>query len=243
MRPASITRPCSHGPEASARAGTYPISRRSAHGAGQQFVAVSLSRSACAFATAKCKLVDPEHTRRRLAALRLPAPCVTTSCGLWASPGVCSADSLVDRGGRNRSIRASTGAGVFSGRTAPPRRVIVRRRSCAGTLARSGETVGPIGRRQPADRRSADRPDYACGRCETLTTTSHKPGSLYYRCAADGEADNLVAQAYLLDNEPCTRRQRQLRIHRPPFGWPGDVPGRRGLPERSRVMQLTPVKA
>src|SRR5438270_577691 len=60
------------------------------------------------------------------------------------------------------------------------------------------------------------------------------------RLAADGEVDDLAAQLYLLDNEPGARRQQHLRIHRPPLGWPGDPPGRRGLPEYSGVVQFAP---
>src|SRR5205085_1596510 len=58
------------------------------------------------------------------------------------------------------------------------------------------------------------------------------------RFAADGEVHDLVAQLYLLDNEPSARRQQQLRIHRPPYGWPGGLPGRSVLPGQSGAMQV-----
>jgi hypothetical protein len=53
----------------------------------------------------------------------------------------------------------------------------------------------------------------------------------------------LDAELYLLDNEPSAWRQQQLWIHRPPFGWPSDPPGRGGLPEASRAVQLGNAKS
>ena len=59
-----------------------------------------------------------------------------------------------------------------------------------------------------------------------------------YRFAADGNMDNFVPQLHSLDNEPSARRQYQLRIHRPPFGWPGDPPGRSVLPGQPGATQV-----
>jgi len=49
---------------------------------------------------------------------------------------------------------------------------------------------------------------------------------------------DLIAQLYVLDNEPFARRQQQLWIH--PSGWPGDPPSRRVLPGQFRAMQPAP---
>jgi hypothetical protein len=71
---------------------------------------------------------------------------------------------------------------VFDARTARPIRVLARRRSCAGTLADSSESGGPVGRQQPADRRSADRRGYARSRCGMLP--DQKPQSGQFAPAA-----------------------------------------------------------
>src|SRR5207302_6098993 len=70
-----------------------------------------------------------------------------------------------------------------------------------------------------------------------------RPGATYRavctrRFAANGDVHDLITQLYLLDNEPCARRQQQLWIHCPPCRWPSDPPGRRGLPEESGLLQL-----
>ena len=48
---------------------------------------------------------------------------------------------------------------------------------------------------------------------------------------------HLTAELYVLENEPGAGRQQLLRTHRPPFGWPGDPPGRGGLPETGDDLQ------
>jgi hypothetical protein len=59
-----------------------------------------------------------------------------------------------------------------------------------------------------------------------------------WRFTADRKMHDLAAQLYLLDNEPSARRQQHLWIHRPPFGWPSDAPGRSGLPEQTGAAQV-----
>jgi hypothetical protein len=49
---------------------------------------------------------------------------------------------------------------------------------------------------------------------------------------------DLVAQPYLLDNEPGAQRQQHLWIHCPPCGWPSDPPGRSVLPGQSGAVLL-----
>lgn len=57
--------------------------------------------------------------------------------------------------------------------------------------------------------------------------------------AADDEMHDFAAELYLLENEPGAWWQQQhLRTHRPLSGWPSDLPGRCGLPERLRFAQL-----
>jgi hypothetical protein len=51
---------------------------------------------------------------------------------------------------------------------------------------------------------------------------------------------DLATELQLLENEPRAQRQQHLRTHRPPFGWPGDPPGRSGLPERIASAKLVP---
>jgi hypothetical protein len=58
------------------------------------------------------------------------------------------------------------------------------------------------------------------------------------RFTADRDMHDVIAQLYLLDNEPFARRQQQLWFYGPPYGWPSDPPGRRGLPEESGLLQL-----
>ena len=47
----------------------------------------------------------------------------------------------------------------------------------------------------------------------------------------------VAAKLYVLENEPGASRQQLLRTHRPPFRWPGELPGRVRLPEASRTVQ------
>jgi len=54
---------------------------------------------------------------------------------------------------------------------------------------------------------------------------------------ADEQMHHLTAELYVLENEPGAGRQQLLRTHRPPFGWPGDPPGRGGLPETGDDLQ------
>ena len=54
--------------------------------------------------------------------------------------------------------------------------------------------------------------------------------------APDRQMHDLTAQCRLLENEPGTRQQH-LRTHRPPSGWPSELPGRRVLPAQSGQVQ------
>jgi len=51
------------------------------------------------------------------------------------------------------------------------------------------------------------------------------------------QVHHLATELYVLEDEPGAGRQQLLRTHRPPFGWPGDPPGRRGLPGQGRRPQ------
>jgi hypothetical protein len=116
-------------------------------------------------------------------------------------------------------------------RSAPPIWMPARRTSRAGTRGGSSETGGPADRRLPAEQRLVSPLDFAL----VTVVERFRPGvAIWTACAGNfarnGDVHDLVTRLYLLDSEPCARRQWQLWIHRTPGRWPSNPPGWSVLP-------------